>query len=156
MFWKRDKKEKKPKPPVLSTHQIAKNKKPDGVQKLIEMHPNSFYLNDEEKTYIWCRILEDRPEEMASTLDLSKSGLKAIIKKLAQTSWFVKNGWSGDRSSINHYRLNEVQSLVDYSLGLRYATDWMMKQSIERGVAYYDNEGNFKFKELEESSENDS
>lgn len=143
---KKEKAPKAPKPPKLSDYEIAFAKKPEPVQRMIEDHPDSWFLCDYKRELHWVRLIQSRPKEMAHHLDLTTRNLKAIIADLDKTASHKIN-MAQERTSQDVFKLQHVQNLVDYSIALRNVTDVLMKKAIENGSAYYDTDGTFKLTE---------
>lgn len=146
MWGKKYKWSKKPK---ITKHEIAKAKKPEHIQRLIESYPHSWHLDETHEVYYWFKIIKDLTESTAKNIDLSRNNLDNIIKDLDRTSYHMHN-------SPDRYKISEVQQLIDYSISLRYAMNWLMKESIERGIAEYDSSGRFHIKDEENEILDDS
>lgn len=150
-----NKKQKAEKAPKLTPFEIAFQKKNEYIQRLINEHSECWHLNEYEQELVWVKILKDRPKEMASSLNLGRAKLNSIINDLYNTACCRQNRWSGERVSQDYYKLQQVQNLVDYSIGLRYAMDYMMEEAVKRGIAHYDEKGIFHLNELDSEKNND-
>tara|TARA_R110000822_G_scaffold25990_7_gene78641 strand:+ start:40 stop:441 length:402 start_codon:yes stop_codon:yes gene_type:complete len=93
----------------------------------------------------------NNPDVNYNTLDLSMSRLQSIFSELAKTGRYsgIHGEQPKDQRCKSSYRVDEVQELLDYAIGCRRSMDWLMRTSIECGIAEYDSDGIFIFKDVE-------
>ena len=94
----------------------------------------------------------NNPDVNYHEITLNISELRQIIIDMQKTGVYSGNYGElpEDQCNPTRYRVYEVQRLLDYAKGCRYAMNWLMKNSVEHGVAYYNDEGKFKFKDIDE------
>ena len=82
---------------------------------------------------------------------ISIDTVNQLLRDLHRTSFCSVDAWGGDRMSNDHYKLKEVQALLNYAIGVTWTIDNMKAKAIEIGAAQYNpTTGKFEFKEKDE------
>ena len=94
-------------------------------------------------------IQGDNPDINYNKLDLTLKELQTIFSALHKVGRYsgIHGERSCDQTNPSRYRVYEVQALMDYAVGCRRALTYMQKRAITGGIAYYNDDGKFTYKD---------
>jgi hypothetical protein len=87
------------------------------------------------------------PEYRSNQHPLNIRTLESLGKNLQAGRKCMVNAWSNERIGPDYFRVWHVQELFNFSRQCIGALGMMKKKCVQGGIAYYDDEGKFKWVE---------
>lgn len=112
------------------------------AQEVKEKDPNYLYFDDPDFVIGKHRICFDRLKELGHDLHSSS---KCMV-----------DGWSNKRLGADMFPVRTVQPLFNFAREALFAIKDMKRRCIKAGIAYYNEDGDFKWNETGKECETDN